>query len=216
MGKIVITENVSLDGVIEDPTGAEGSKRGGWFWEIDRGEDGEKFTLDKALATEALLLGRRSYEFFAATWPSRSGELADKLNSLPKYVVSSTLEDPDWNNSTVLKGDVVDAVSKLKQGVEGEIVVLGSPSLARTLIEHDLVDELRLMVYPVVLGAGERLFGETSDKIFTRLVETRPVGGGIAILIYESVRDAERAANGASLQDKRAAALRQAGIRESA
>jgi len=214
MGKIVITENVSLDGVMEDPTGAEGSKRGGWFWEIDRGEDGEKFTLDKALATDALLLGRRTYEFFAATWPSRRGELADKLNSLPKHVVSSTLEDPGWNNSTVLKGDVVDAVSKLKQEIEGEIVVLGSPSLARTLIEHDLVDELRLMVYPVVLGAGDRLFGETSDKIFMRLVDTRPVGGGIAILIYEPARDAERAADGASLQDKRAAALRQAGIQE--
>jgi dihydrofolate reductase len=215
MGKIVITENVSLDGVIEDPTGAEGSKRGGWFWEIDRGEDGEKFTLEKTLCTEVLLLGRRSYEFFAATWPSRGGELADKMNSLPKYVVSSTLDDPDWNNSTVLKGDVVDAVSKLKQEIDGEIVVLGSPSLARTLIEHDLVDELRLMVYPVVLGAGEHLFVETSDKIFMRLVETRPVGGGIAILIYEPVRDAERGADGASLQKKRAAALSQAGIRES-
>ena len=217
MGKIVITENVSLDGVIEDPTGVEGSKRGGWFWEIDRGEDGEKFTLEKALGTEALLFGRRSYEFFAATWPSRGGELADKVNSLPKYIVSKTLEDPDWNNSTVLKGDVVDAVSRLKQEIDGEIVVLGSPSLARTLIEHDLVDELRLMIYPVVLGAGERLFGETSDKIFMRLVDTRPVGGGVAILIYEPVGDAELAAdNASSLKDKRAVALRQAGIRESA
>jgi dihydrofolate reductase len=215
MGKIVITVNVSLDGVIEDPTGAEGSERGGWFWEIDRGEDGERFTLDKTLGSDALLLGRRSYGFFAATWPSRGGELADKMNSLPKYVVSSTLEDPDWNNSTVLKGDVVDAVSKLKQELNGEIVVLGSPSLARTLIEHDLVDELRLMVYPVVLGGGEHLFGETSHKIFMRLVETRPVGGGIAILIYEPVRDAQRAADGTSLHDQRAAALRQAGITES-
>jgi dihydrofolate reductase len=147
MGKIVISENVSLDGVIEDPAGVEGFRLGGWFFETDRGEDGEKFTLDKALDTEALLLGRRSYEFFAATWPSRGGELADRLNSLPKYVVSSTLEDPDWNNSTVLKGDVVDEVSKLKQELNGEIVVLGSPQLARTLIEHDLVDELRLMIY---------------------------------------------------------------------
>jgi dihydrofolate reductase len=215
MGKIVISESVSLDGVIEDPTGAEGSGRGGWFWETDRGEDGEKFTLDKTLGTEALLLGRRSYEFFAATWPPRGGELADKMNSLPKYVVSSTLKDPDWSNSTVLKGDVVDEVSKLKQELDGEIVVLGSPQLARTLIEHDLVDELRLTIYPVVLGAGERLFGETSDKKPIRLVDTRTVGDGIAILTYEAVRDAEPASDRASLEGKRAAALRQAGIRES-
>jgi dihydrofolate reductase len=216
MGTIVLSENVSLDGVIEDPTGVEGLSVGGWFWETDRGEDGERFTLDKTLGTEALLLGRRSYELFAATWPSRGGELADKMNSLPKYVVSSTLEDPDWNNSTVLKGDMADEVSKLKQEVNGEIVVLGSPHLARALIEHDLVDELRLMIYPVVLGAGERLFGETSDKKPMRLVDTQSVGDGIAILTYEPVRHAERASDRASLQDKRAAALRQAGIRESA
>jgi dihydrofolate reductase len=216
MGKIVITENVSLDGVIEDPTGAEGLSVGGWFWETDRGEDGERFTLDKTLHTEALLLGRRSYEFFAATWPSRAGELADRMNSLPKYVVSSTLEDPDWNNSTLLRGDVVDAISRLKQELDGEIGVLGSPQLARTLIERDLVDELRLMVYPVVLGAGARLFGETSEKKFMRLVDTRTVGEGIAILTYERVPDADWASNGASLQEKRAAALRQAGIRENA
>ena len=216
MGKIVISENVSLDGVIEDPAGVEGFRLGGWFFETDRGEDGERFTLDKALGTEALLLGRRSYEFFAATWPSRGGELADKLNSQPKYVVSSTLEDPDWNNSAVLKGDVVDEVSKLKQELNGEIVVLGSPQLARTLLEHDLVDELRLMVYPVVLGAGARLFGETSDKKPMCLVDTQTVGDGIAILTYEPVRDAERTSHDASLQDKRTAALRRAGIRESA
>jgi dihydrofolate reductase len=216
MGTIVLSENVSLDGVIEDPTGVEGLSVGGWFWETDRGEDGERFTLDKTLGTEALLLGRRSYELFAATWPSRGGELADKMNSLPKYVVSSTLEDPDWNNSTVLKGDMADEVSKLKQEVNGEIVVLGSPQLARTLIEHDLVDELRLMIYPVLLGAGERLFGKTSDKKPMRLVDTQSVGDGIAILTYEPVRHAERASDRASLQDKRAAALRQAGIRESA
>jgi dihydrofolate reductase len=214
MGKIVITENVSLDGVIEDPTGAEGLSVGGWFWETDRGEDGEQFTLDTTLHTGALLLGRRSYEFFAATWPSRGGELADKMNSLPKYVVSSTLEHPAWNNSTLLRGEVVNEVSKLKQELDGEIVVLGSPQLARTLIEHDLVDELRLMIYPVVLGAGARLFGDTSDKKPVRLVDTQTVGDGIAILTYERVRDAERASDGASLQDKRAAALRQAGIRE--
>ena len=209
MGKIVVSENVSVDGVIEDPTGAEGLRVGGWFWETDRGEDGEQFTLDKTLGTEALLLGRRSYEFFAATWPSRSGELADKLNSLPKYVVSSTLDAPDWDNSTVLNGDVIDEVSQLKQELTGEIVVLGSPQLARTMIEHDLVDELRLMIYPVALGAGARLFGETSDKKPLRLVDTRTVGDGIAILTYERVREAERASDGASLQDKRATALRQ-------
>jgi dihydrofolate reductase len=216
MGTIVISENVSLDGVIEDPAGVEGFRLGGWFWETDRGQDGEKFTLDKALGTEALLLGRRSYEFFAATWPSRGGELADKLNSLPKYVVSSTLEDPDWNNSTVLKGDVVDEVAKLKKELDGDVVVLGSPPLARTLIEHDLVDELRLMIYPVVLGDGARLFGETSDKKPMRLVHTQTVGDGIAILTYEPTRDAEQVSDGANLQDKRTAALSRAGIRESA
>jgi dihydrofolate reductase len=216
MGKIVISENVTIDGVVEDPAGVAGFRLGGWFFETDRGEDGEKYTLDKTLATDALLLGRRSYEFFAATWSSRGGELADKLNSVPKYVVSSTLGDPDWSNSTVLKGDVVDEVSKLRQELDGEIVVLGSPQLARTLIEHDLVDELRLMVYPVVLGAGARLFGETSDKRPMRLVDTQNVGAGIAILTYEPLQDAERAPDDAGFQDKRAAALRQAGIRESA
>jgi dihydrofolate reductase len=212
MGKIVLSENVSLDGVIEDPTGVEGLRVGGWFWETDRGEDGEQFTLDNTLRAEALLLGRRSYELFAATWPSRGGELADKMNSVPKYVVSSTLEHTAWNNSTLLTGDVVDEVSTLKQELDGEIVVLGSPQLARTLVEHDLVDEVRLMVYPVVLGAGARLFGQTSDKKPMRLVDMQTVGDGVAILIYEPVRRSD----GASLQDKRAAALRQAGIRESA
>jgi dihydrofolate reductase len=192
MGKIVISENVSLDGVVQDPTGDEGFRHGGWFSKIgdkDR-EEWAKIALEEALGTEALLLGRRSYEFFAARWPSRSGEWADRLNSLPKYVVSSTLVDPDWNNSTVLKGDVVNEVSKLKQELDGEIVVYASRQLVRTLMEHDLVDELRLMVYPVVLGAGERLFGETSDKKPTRLLDTRTVGDGLAYLIYELVRDA--------------------------
>ena len=195
MGKIVISENVSLDGVIQDPAGVEGFRLGGWFFETDHGEDGARYTLDKTLGTEALLLGRRSYEFFAARWPSRGGELADKMNSLPKYVVSSTLEDPDWNNATVLRGEVVDEVSKLAQELDGEIVVLGSSQLVRTLIEHDLVDELRLMVFPVVLGAGARLFGETSDKKPMRLVDTQTVGDGIAILTYETVRDDERASD---------------------
>jgi dihydrofolate reductase len=189
MGQIVVSENVSLDGVIQDPAGDEGFTRGGWIGRIAALPELAKVTLDEALGTEALLLGRRSYEWFAARWPSRSGELADRLNSLPKYVVSSTLEDPDWNNSTVLKGDVVDEVSKLKQELNGEINVPASFQLVRTLIEHDLVDELRLKIFPVVLGAGVRLFGETSDKKPMRLVDTGTVGDGVAFLTYEPVRD---------------------------
>jgi dihydrofolate reductase len=187
MGHIVISENVTLDGVIEDPAGDEGFTRGGWVGRIAALPELAKVTLDEALGTEALLLGRRTYEWLAARWPSRSGELADRLNSLPKYVVSSTLEDPDWNNSTVLKGDVVNEVSKLKQELNGEINVPASFQLAHTLIEHDLVDELRLKIFPVVLGAGARLFGETSDKKPMRLVDTQTVGDGIAFLTYERV-----------------------------
>jgi dihydrofolate reductase len=192
MGKIVISENVSLDGVVQDPTGEEGFRHGGWFAQVgDKDREGRaKVVLDEALGAEAFLLGRRSYEFLAARWPSRNGELADRLNSLPKYVVSSTLEDPDWNNSTVLKGDVVNEVSKLKQELNGEIVVPASFQLLRTLLEHDLVDELRLKIFPVVLGAGERLFGETSDKKPMRLLDTQTVEGGIAYLTYQPVRDA--------------------------
>ncbi len=192
MGRIVISENVSLDGVIQDPAGDEGFSRGGWVGRVgDRGrEAAAQVLLDEALGTEAVLLGRRTYEFFAARWPSRSGELAHRLNTLPKYVVSSTLEDPDWSNSTVLTGDVVNEVLKLKQELNGEIVVYGSFQLLRTLLEHDLVDELRLMIYPVVLGAGERLFGETSDKKPMRLVDTQTVGDDLAFLTYEPVRNA--------------------------
>jgi len=192
MGKIVISTNVSLDGVVQDPTGEEGFRHGGWFVQVES-NDREAFyknALDEALGAEALLLGRRSYEFLAIRWPSRTGELADRLNSLPKYVVSSTIEDPDWNNSTVLKGGVVNEVTKLKQELDGEIVVPASGQLVHALIENDLVDELRLMVYPFVLGAGERLFGETSDKVPLRLVATRTVGDGLAFLTYEIVRDA--------------------------
>jgi dihydrofolate reductase len=189
MGKIVISDNVSLDGVIQDPAGDEGFARGGWVGRIAALPELAKFTLDEALGTEALLLGRRSYEWFAARWPSRSGELADRLNSLPKYVVSSTLEDPDWNNSTVLKGDVVTEVSKLKRELNGEINIPASFQLARTLIEHDLVDELRLKIFPLVLGAGERLFGETSEKKPMRLVNTMTLGDGVVINTYEPVRD---------------------------
>jgi dihydrofolate reductase len=192
MGKIIISENVSLDGVIQDPAGDEGFQRGGWVGRVgDRGrEEAAQVLLEEALGTEAMLLGRRSYEFLAARWPSRTGALADRLNSKPKYVVSSTLEDPAWNNTTVLKGNVVNEVSKLKQQLAGDIVVPASFQLVRTLIEHDLADELRLMIYPVVLGAGERLFGETSDKKPLRLISTRTVGNDLAYLTYQPVRDA--------------------------
>jgi dihydrofolate reductase len=192
MGKIIISENVSLDGVIQDPAGDEGFQRGGWVGRVgDRGrEEAAQVLLEEALGTEAMLLGRRSYEFLAARWPSRTGALADRLNSKPKYVVSSTLQDPAWNNTTVLKGNVVNEVSKLKQQLAGDIVVPASFQLVRTLIEHDLIDELRLMIYPVVLGAGERLFGETSDKKPLRLISTRTVGNDLAYLTYRPVRDA--------------------------
>jgi dihydrofolate reductase len=191
MGKIIVSENVSLDGVIEDPTGDEGFRHGGWIGRIgDRGRDeAARVALDEALGTEAMLLGRRSYEFLAARWPSRTGELADRLNSKPKYVVSSTLHDPAWHNSRVLKGDAVSGVSALKQQLAGDIVVAASFQLVQTLLEHDLVDELRLMIYPVVLGAGKRLFGETSDKKPMRLVSNETVDD-LAFLTYELVRDA--------------------------
>ena len=185
MGRIVVTEFVSLDGVVEDPGGAEDFKYGGWSFEVSRGDEGDKFKLDEALSSEALLLGRVTYEGFAKAWPSREGEFADKFNSMPKYVVSSTLEDPEWNNSTVLKGDLAEEVTKLKQEQDGEIVVHGSATLAQALLEEDLVDELRLMVYPVVLGTGKRLFGETSDKKPLRLVDSKVVGDGVTILTYE-------------------------------
>jgi dihydrofolate reductase len=191
MGKIIISENISLDGVVQDPTGEEGFRHGGWFIQVgdkDR-EEWAKVALDEALGTEAMLLGRRSYQFLAARWPSRTGALADRLNSKPKYVVSSTLRDPVWNNTTVLTGDAVSEASKLKQ-LAGDIVVAASFQLVHTLLEHDLVDELRLMVYPVVLGAGERLFGETSDKKPMRLLASRTVGDGLVFLTYERVRDA--------------------------
>jgi dihydrofolate reductase len=194
MGKIVMSgpQNVSLDGVVQDPDGEEGFRLGGWFVRFG-GKDLEewnKVALDEALGAEAWLLGRRSYEFFGVRWRPRSGELADRLNSMPKYVVSSTLERPDWNNSTVLKGDVVTEVSKLKQQLDGEIVVPASYQLGRTLMEHDLVDELRLVVFPVVLGTGERFFGETSDKKPMRLVRAQTIGDGLVFLTYELVRDA--------------------------
>jgi dihydrofolate reductase len=198
MGKIVISENVTLDGVIEDPAGDEGFRVGGWVGLIKDRPQLNKLALDEALGAEALLLGRRSYEWLAARWPSRSGELADRLNSLPKYVVSSTLDHPGWNNSTVLTGDVLNEVSTLKQRLDGDIVVPASFQLVHTLLEHDLVDELRLKIFPVVLGAGERLFGETSDKKPMRLLDIQTVEDGIAYLTYQPVRAGSRISDPAS------------------
>ena len=185
MGRIVVTEFVSLDGVMEAPGGGEDYKHAGWTFEIDRGEEGNKFKLDETLGAEALLLGRRTYEGFAAAWPSREGEFAAKFNGMPKYVVSSTLENPEWSNSTVLKGDLVEEVSRLRDTAAGDVYVHGSAQLVQALVEHDLVDELRLMVFPVVLGSGKRLFDGTSDKKRLRLAESRTVGDGVTILIYQ-------------------------------
>jgi dihydrofolate reductase len=193
MGRIVMSgpQNVSLDGVVQDPDGQEGFGLGGWFVEFG-GKDLEewsKLALEEALSAEAWLLGRRSYEFFASRWQPRSGELADRLNSMPKYVVSSTLEAPEWNNTTVLEGDVVTAVSTLKQELDGAIVIPASHQLGRTLIAHDLVDELRLVVFPVVLGAGARFFGETGGQKPMRLLDARRIGDGLVSLAYELVRE---------------------------
>jgi dihydrofolate reductase len=187
MGRIVVTEFVSLDGVMEAPGGGDNFRHAGWTFKIDRGKEGDRFKLDETLNSEALLLGRVTYEAFAAAWPSRTDDagFAAKLNGMPKYVVSSTLKNPKWNNSTVLKGDVVEEVSKLRQKLAGNLVVHGSAQLVQTLIEHDLVDELRLMVFPVILGTGKRLFGETSDKKRLRLAESKTVGDGVAILIFK-------------------------------
>jgi dihydrofolate reductase len=187
VGRIVVTEFISLDGVIEAPGGGENFKHGGWSFEISRGDEGDKFKLDETMSSEALLLGRVTYEGFAAAWPSRTDEFgfADKFNNMPKYVVSSTLKDPEWNNSTVLTGDVADEVAKLKERHDGDIVVHGSPQLVQALIENDLVDEYRLMVFPVVLGSGKRLFGETTDKKSLRLVDSKVVGDGVSILVYQ-------------------------------
>ena len=192
MGRIVVTEFVSLDGVIQAPGGGEDFKHAAWSFEIDRGEEGDKFKLDETLDSEALLLGRVTYEGFAAAWPTRDeDEFSNKFNSMPKYVVSSTLEDPEWNNSTVLKGDLVQEVKRLREEVDGDIVVHGSAQLVQALLENDLVDELRLMVFPVVLGSGKRLFGETSDKKPLRLVDSKTVGDGVAIMIYQPREEAK-------------------------
>lgn len=184
MGRIVVTEFVSLDGVVEDPGGAEGFKHSGWSFQIDRGE-GDAYKLEETLATDALLLGRVTYEGFAKAWPSRDGEFADKLNAIPKYIVSSTLKRPEWNNSTVLDGDLAADVAALKEQYDGDVVVHGSAQLVQGLIEQDLVDELHLMVFPVLLGSGKRLFGETSDMRRLELADTKTVGDGVLILTYK-------------------------------
>ena len=186
MGRIVVTEFISLDGVVEDPGGAEDYKYGGWSFQFDRGDAGNQFKVDETMGSEALLLGRVTYEGFAEAWPQRDGEFADKFNSMPKYVVSSTLTEPEWTNTTVVAGDDIAAtVGKLRDEAGGDVVVHGSPTLAQSLIEHDLVDELRLMVFPVVLGTGKRLFGDPGEKKTLRLAESQVVGDdGVVILTY--------------------------------
>jgi dihydrofolate reductase len=184
MGRIVVTEFISLDGVIEAPGGGEDYRHAGWSFDIDRGDEGNQFKLVETMNSAALLLGRRTYEGFAAAWPERDGEFADKFNTMPKYVVSSTPRDLPWTNSTLLSGDVVDEVTKLKQEQDGDIVVHGSAQLVQSLLENDLVDELRLMVFPVVLGTGKRLFGETTDKKRLQLSSSTVVGDGVAIQVY--------------------------------
>ena len=184
MGRIIVSEFVSLDGVMEAPGGDDNFVRGAWTFEFDRGDEGNKFKLDETMGCAALLLGRRTYEGFAAAWPEREGEFADRFNSMPKYVVSSTLTDPSWTNSTVLSGDIAKDVQALKEQQDGDIVVHGSARLVQALIEHDLVDELRLMVFPIVLGTGKRLFGDTTDAKRWQLSESKVVGDDVAIMIY--------------------------------
>ncbi len=188
MGKIVVSQFVTVDGVIEDPGGSEGVEHGGWAFKYDRGEEGDKFKLDEVMGSEALLLGRTTYEGFASAWPSREGEFADKFNTMPKYVVSSTLGDPDWNNTTVISGDVASEVAKVKDAHDGDILVNGSAQLVEALAANDLVDEYRLMVFPTVLGAGKRMFGDSGEPLSLRLTESRPAADTL-ILIYEPERE---------------------------
>jgi dihydrofolate reductase len=185
MSRLVVTEYISVDGVVEAPSGTEEFERLGWTDHFSRGPDGDQFKVDETMASDAQLLGRITYETFAASWPHIEGEFADYFNSMPKYVVSSTLKDPTWNNTTVLEGDVVDDVTKLKQRYERDIVLHGSAQLAQTLIEHDLVDALHLLVYPVIVGAGKRLFDGTNEAKRLRLAETRTFGDGVHLLVYE-------------------------------
>ena len=185
MGRIVVTEYISVDGVVEAPSGTEDFERVGWTDDFSRGPAGEQFKVDETMASDALLLGRVTYDTFAAVWPHVEGDFADKFNTMPKYVVSSTLGNPEWNNTTVLRGDVVEVVKDLKEQHRRDIVVHGSPQLAQTLIEHDLVDALHLLVYPVIVGAGKRLFAATSLKKNLRLVETKAFNDGVTLLVYE-------------------------------
>jgi dihydrofolate reductase len=186
MGKLVVTEFVSIDGVLEDPGGSESYEHGGWTFEYDRGEDGNKFKLDELTDSQVQLLGRVTYEGFAAAWPSREGPFADKLNNDPKYVVSTTLTNPEWQNTTVIAGDVVDEISKLKAETDGNILVAGSATLVGTLLEADLVDELRLMIFPTILGRGKRLFPDGIDRLKLKLTESRTVGpDGVQVQVYE-------------------------------
>src|SRR5919199_1301943 len=184
MARIVVSEFVSLDGVMEDPGGAEDFEHGGWAFEFSRGEEGDRFKMDETMQSDALLLGRRTYEGFVDAWPSRTGEFADRFNTMPKYVVSSTLRDPEWTNTTVLDGDPVQEARRVRDEADGDVVVHGSVQLAQALIANDLVDELRLMVFPVILGDGKRLFGDPGDKKTLRLVDSKIVGDGVAILTY--------------------------------
>ena len=184
MGRIVVTEFISLDGVVEDPGGSEDFKYGGWSFEFNRGEEGDRFKLDETMASDALLLGRVTYQGFADSWPQRDGEFADKFNNMPKYVVSSTLQDPEWTNTTVLEGDLAEQVAKVRDSHDGDVTVHGSVQLVQALIDNDLVDALHLMVFPVVLGAGKQLFGETRDKKTLKLTDSKTVGDGVSILVY--------------------------------
>ena len=184
MGRIVVTEFISLDGVLEDPGGAEDYEHGGWTFQFDAGPEFEKFKYEELQASDAQLLGRITYDGFAKAWPSIEGEFGDKMNSMPKYVVSTTVEHPEWNNTTVIRGDIADEVRKLKDQYERDILIAGSARLVQSLIEQDLVDELRLMVFPILLGTGKRLFGDTSDVKRLQLAETKPLGDGVTILTY--------------------------------
>jgi dihydrofolate reductase len=190
MGTIVVSDNMSLDGVIQDPAGDEGFERGGWVGLIKDRPDLGRLALDEALGCEAMLMGRRTYDWFASRWPSRTGELADRLRSLPKFVLSSTLEQPSWANTTVIRGDALDVASKVKAAIDGEIVIPASFGVVRALLEHDLVDELRVRIFPIVLGAGERLFGETTSRRPMRLVDSRTLDGDTTYLVYARAQDA--------------------------
>jgi dihydrofolate reductase len=188
VSRVVVSQFVTVDGVIEDPGGSEGWERGGWAFRFDRGPEGDKFKLDEVLESDGLLLGRVTYQGFAEAWPSRTGEFADKFNGMPKYVVSRTLESADWNNSTLIRGEVAEAVAELRQGPGGDILVNGSGQLVQALMEHDLIDEYRLMVFPVVLGSGKRLFAETGKENALKLVDSKPAGECL-ILIYQPARE---------------------------